>query len=114
MPEPTNPKKQSLMPSTPLRRQLRSLGHALNPVIQVGKQGMTAALSKQLTTALFDHELIKIKISTECPSNRFEIAETLSKEPGVRIAQILGRTLLLYKRHPKHPKIESASKRKTP
>jgi RNA-binding protein len=109
MPEPTNPKKKSLMPSSPLRRQLRGLGHGLYPVIQVGKQGMTAALTKQLTTALHDHELVKIKIGTECPSSRFEIAEALAKEPGVKIAQILGRTLLLYKRHPKNPKIEPGS-----
>lgn len=102
------------MSSTPLRRQLRSLGHALSPVIQVGKQGLTPALSKQLATALLDHELIKLKIGTECPANRFEIAETLSKEPGVRIAQIVGRTLLLYKKHPKHPQIEPDSRRKTP
>jgi RNA-binding protein len=94
------------MPSGALRRALRSAGHALSPVVQIGKQGVTAPVVAQVTRALFDHELIKIKLGTECPDTRFEVAECLGSEPGVQVAQILGRTVLLYKRHPKEPKFE--------
>jgi len=97
------------MPSTPLRRRLRSLGHVLDPVVQVGKQGASVAVFKQVGQALLDHELIKVKIGTECPETRFELAERFGAEAGVHVVQILGRTVLLYKRHPKEPKYEKVA-----
>ncbi len=106
---PTSPRKKSLMPSTPLRRQLRGVGHGLDPVVQIGKQGASDAVKKQVGQALLDHELIKIKLGSECPESRFELAEVLAAQPGVGVVQILGRTLLLYKRHPKKPKYEKAA-----
>jgi RNA-binding protein len=97
------------MPSAPLRRALRSAGHALTPVVQIGKQGVTQAVIAQASRALLDHELIKVKLGTECPESRFEVADRLASEPGVQVAQILGRTILLYQRHPKRPKFEKAT-----
>ncbi len=108
MPAPTNPRKKSLMPSTPFRRRLRGLGHALDPVVQIGKHGVVDAVVKQVARALLDHELIKIKVGSECPSSRFEVAEQLATEPGVNVVQILGRTIVLYKKHPRTPRFEKA------
>ena len=106
MPAPTSPRKQSLMPSTPLRRLLRAHGHALQAIVQIGKSGTNAAVIAQVARALFDHELIKVKLARECPETRFEVAERLGQGPGVNIVQIVGRTILLYKRHPKQPRFE--------
>jgi len=106
MPAATSPKKRSLMPSDDLRRKLRGHGHALSALVQVGKAGVTKGLVGQLTQALFDHELVKVKIGSECPLDRFEVAERLAGEPGVNVVQIVGRTILLYKRHPKTPRFE--------
>jgi len=107
---PTSPRKKSLMPSTSLRRQLRGVGHSLDAVVQIGKQGASEAVVKQVGQALVDHELIKVKVGTECPASRFELAEALGAEPGVGVVQILGRTILLYKRHPKKPRFEKQDK----
>ena len=52
MPAPTNPKKRALMPSTRLRKALRAAGHHLSPVVQVGKEGVTEAVLRQLDEAL--------------------------------------------------------------
>jgi RNA-binding protein len=109
MPAPTSPRKKSLMPSNPLRRRLRGLGHALHPVVQVGKLGASDAVAKQVNQALLDHELVKVKLGSECPETRFELAEQIAAVPGVNVVQILGRTILLYKRHPKKPKFEKLS-----
>jgi len=106
MPAATSPKKRSLMPSGDLRRKLRGHGHALGPLVQIGKAGVTGGVVAQLTQALFDHELVKVKIGSECPVDRFEVAERLADEPGVNVVQIVGRTILLYKRHPKTPRFE--------
>lgn len=106
MPTPTNPKKRSLMPSGTLRKKLRAAGHHLSAVVQVGKEGVTPAVVQQLGQALHDHELVKVKVGTESPEDRFEAAERLSADAGAQCAQILGRTLLLYRKHPKKPRFE--------
>jgi RNA-binding protein len=95
------------MPSTELRRRLRGCGHGLAPVVHIGKQGATPGVLGQVTRALLDHELIKVKLGSECPETRFELAERFAAEPEVKVAQILGHTLLLYKRHPKKSKFET-------
>jgi len=110
MPAPTSPRKKSLMPSSPLRRRMRGLGHALPPVVQIGKQGVTPSVVAQVAHALLDHELIKVKLGAECPETRFEVADRLGDESGVKVVQILGRTVLLYKRNPKKPTIEPDKK----
>jgi len=106
MPPPTNPKKRALMPSSPLRRTLRAAGHHLSPVVQVGKEGVTEAVARQLDEALIAHELVKVKIGTESPEDRFEVAARLGAETRALVAQILGRTVLLYRKHPEKPRFE--------
>ena len=106
MPAPTNPKKRSLMPSGPLRKKLRAAGHHLSPVLQVGKEGVTAPVLHALEDALRQHELVKVRIGTESPEDRFEAAERLSSGATAHVAQILGRTVLVYKKHPEKPRFE--------
>lgn len=106
MPQPTNAKKKSLMPSGTLRARLRAAGHHLTPVVQIGKEGVTEAVLRQLSQALLDHELVKVKVGTESPQDRFEAAEQLSVGAAAQVAQILGRTILVYKKHPEKPRFE--------
>ncbi len=107
MPTPTNPKKRSLMHSTKLRKALRAAGHHLSPVVQVGKDGVTDAVLRQLDEQLAAHELVKVRVGTESPEDRFGAAERLGEAAGAQIAQVLGRTVLVYRKHPEHPKFES-------
>jgi RNA-binding protein len=86
-------------------RHLRALGHALDPVIAVGKQGVTPGLVKETQNALGTHELIKVRVMLEAPVDRRAAAEELADQTGAVLAQVVGRTFLLYKRHPKKPKI---------
>ncbi len=106
MPAPTNPKKRALMPSTKLRKALRAAGHHLSPVVQVGKEGVSDAVLKQLDEQLLAHELVKGRLGTESPEDRFEAAERLGGAAGAQIAQILGRTVLVYRKHPEKPRFE--------
>ena len=78
----------------------------MSPIVQIGKSGVTDAVIKQVHQALADHELIKVKIGGECPVDRHEVAARLDREPGVTIVQMVGRVLLLYKRHPRTPRYE--------
>ncbi|HEY6100323.1 MAG TPA: ribosome assembly RNA-binding protein YhbY [Anaeromyxobacter sp.] len=106
MPAPANPRKRALMPSTRLRKALRAAGHHLPAVVQVGKEGVSEAVLRQLDEQLLAHELVKVKIGTESPEDRFEAAERLGEAAGAQIAQILGRTVLVYRRHPERPRFE--------
>jgi RNA-binding protein len=87
------------------RRYLRGLGHALAPVVQVGKGGVDDGVVHAVDAALTQHELIKVKLGPEAPEGRDAVAEALSTRTRSEVAQILGRTILLYRRHPKEPKI---------
>jgi RNA-binding protein len=87
------------------KRYLRGLGHGLKPVIMVGKGELNEALANEASEAIASHELIKVKVLESCMMDRFEVAEGLAKSCGAEVAQVLGRTLLLY-RQAKEPKIE--------
>ncbi len=91
------------------RRYLRSLGHHLNPVVQLGKHGITPAVVEAADEAITTHELIKVKRGSECPDPRETVAKALSEALGAELIQQLGHTVLLYRRHPKEPQIELPS-----
>jgi len=102
-------KKASRGPTRPGDiRYLRGLGHHLKPVVQLGKEGLTDAVVAATAEALRAHELIKVKFGTEWPTEReerFQAAAELATRTASTLVQVLGRTLLLYKRHPSKPKI---------
>ncbi len=91
------------------RRHLRALGHHLEPVVQLGKFGVTDAVIAAIDAAIGAHELIKIRRGGECPVTRQEIADTLRTALDAEVVQQLGHTLLLYRRHPEKPTIELPS-----
>lgn len=87
------------------RRKLRAMGHHLPVVVQVGQEGVTPGVIAATAQALEDHELVKVKVA-EGPEDRHEAAEHLSRETGSDIAQVLGRTVLLFKKRAKNSKID--------
>jgi len=94
------------MPSGKLRRALRGHGHHLSPIVQIGKAGVSAGVLKQVEQALADHELVKLRVDADSPEDRFTVADALADLPGANVVQILGRAILVYKRHPHHPRYE--------
>ena len=95
------------MPLTGKQRQhLRALAHHLDPVVQVGKEGVTGAIIAQVEEALAAHELIKVRIGTECPMERDEVAEAIVAGTRADVAQTIGRVIALYRRRPQKPKVE--------
>jgi RNA-binding protein len=105
----TSPKKRSLMPSSKLRRSLRGHGHALSPIVHIGKGGASPAVIKQAEQALADHELVKVKVDADSPDDRFAAADLLGAQPGVSVVQIVGRAILIYKRNPHKPRYDGGT-----
>ena len=87
------------------RRHLRALGHHLQPVVQVGHEGVSDAVVGQADRQLATHELIKVKVGESSPQDRHEAAELLAERTGAQVAQVLGRTVLLYRRRKESPGI---------
>jgi RNA-binding protein len=88
------------------RRKLRALGHHLDPVVQIGHEGVTDALVREAEAQLAAHELIKVRVGESSPLSRHEAADELSRRTGAELAQVLGRTFLLYKRNEEKPQID--------
>lgn len=78
-------------------RHLRGLGHHLSPLVMIGKDGLTDNLRDALEAVLVAHELVKVKIQDGCPHSREGAAELLAKQTRSRIAQIIGKTFLLFR-----------------
>ena len=72
----------------------------------MGNDGVTAGVLAALEQALWDHELVKVKLASEDRGTRKEQADALASGSGAEVAQVLGRTVLLYKRNPDEPRIE--------
>ncbi|MDR0965801.1 MAG: ribosome assembly RNA-binding protein YhbY [Myxococcales bacterium] len=95
------------------RRFLRGLGHHLDPVLQVGKDGLTEAFIAAVEQALLDHELIKLKIGENAPMERRELADAVAQTTRAELVQVLGRTSLLYRPNPDAPMIKLPDKEST-
>lgn len=89
------------------RRQLRALGHHLKVVLQVGAQGVTDDVVAATLAALRDHELIKVKIG-DGPADRHEASAALAAATHAELAQLLGRTALLFRQRKVGSKISLA------
>ncbi len=92
-----------------LKKQLKyliSLAHNLKPVIMVGQHGITDNLLNELKTAIEHHELVKIKIAGEDRDSRNEMINQLIKASSAETVQKIGKTLTLYRRNNRKPRIE--------
>jgi RNA-binding protein len=87
------------------RRYLRGLGQRLTATLHVGHEGVSEAVVRQADAELEAHELVKVRMSDNTPEDRHATAEALARRTGADLAQVLGRTALLYRRRAKEPTI---------
>jgi len=87
------------------KKHLRSLGHALSPVILIGQHGLTDAVVAETTSALEAHELIKVRARVGDRELRDEILVSLAGRTGSSLVQTIGNVGLFYKKKKDLPKI---------
>jgi RNA-binding protein len=90
---------------------LRGLGHHLQPVVHCGKEGVSDALIAAVNAAIDTHELIKVRLGENADGDRRELAATIAEATHAELVEVLGRTVLLYRRHPKKPVIQFPKKK---
>ena len=92
------------------KRYLRILANPLEPVVQVGKGSVTDSVLFSLNEALEARELVKVKVLKNCLDEVSDVAEELAGQSKSELVQVIGRNVVLYRRHPKKPVIELPKK----
>src|SRR5690625_7634577 len=73
--------------STERKKQLRTIGHKLNPIVTIADRGLTDSVLAELNRALDDHELIKVKLALTERESRHEAVALLQDMRGVEVVQ---------------------------
>ena len=87
------------------RAYLRSLAADLEPVFQIGKQGVSPEVTTAVTELFNTRELVKITVLKNCPYDVKEVAITTSERTRSDLVQVIGRKFVLYKPFKDEPKI---------
>jgi len=78
------------------KKYLKGLAHGLSPVVQVGKNGLTDSLFKQINDQLEIHELIKIKF-TDYKDEKKELTQNIETGTDSILIGIIGHIAIFYK-----------------
>jgi RNA-binding protein len=87
--------------SSKRKKELRTLGHHLNPIITIAEKGVTDTIKAEIERALEDHELIKIKININDPQYRKQLATQLCSEHKAGLVQTIGKIALITRKSKK-------------
>lgn len=88
------------------KRFLRSLGVTMDPILTVGKEGISSHTIIQANGALDARELIKGRVLNTAPQSPEETAAAIAEATEAALVQVVGRNFLLYKRNRKEPRIQ--------
>jgi putative YhbY family RNA-binding protein len=79
------------------RKGHRSSAHHLDPVVMIGSEGLTPAVSKEIDNALSAHSLIKVRVFSEDRAAREAMLQTLADALGAAPIQHIGKLLVLWR-----------------
>ena len=85
------------------RSYLRGQANRLNPIIQVGKDGLNERLVEQLDAALSDHELVKSRVLDSSLIEIKDAANKLAEETNSEVVQTIGNVFILFRRNEEEP-----------
>ena len=84
------------MLSSKERASLRAKAHFLDPIVVIGKKGLTSGALESIRIGLESHELIKIRFIEFKDSKESIINKILSKNECLLVS-IIGHVAILYK-----------------
>ena len=81
------------------RAAWRAKANSLEPIIQIGKEGITDNLITQIDDALDVRELIKIRVHLEtAPESPKQFAPKLAEALQAEVIQVIGGVIVLYRK----------------
>lgn len=79
------------------RSHLKSLAHNLDPLFQLGKNGLSDNFIKQVDQALENRELVKISILNNSMLDTEELSRELTDALGAEFVQNIGNKVIIYR-----------------
>jgi len=78
------------------RKFLRGLAHELDPLVLVGKGGLSEGVVETIHQALESHELVKVKFN-DFKSQRKELAAEVVERTGAALVGAIGHVVVLFR-----------------
>jgi len=88
------------------RQFLKGLAHALEPIVRVGRAGVSPSVIDETKRSLASHELIKVRVENDDSAQRRVLAEELAKACDAEVAASIGKVAILYRARDEEPEIE--------
>ncbi len=88
------------------RAYLRSLASKLEPIFQVGKNGVTPEVVNSVDEALEARELIKGTVLNNCLEDINDICTTIGERTRSEVVQIIGKKIVFFRPSKKKPTID--------
>ena len=87
------------------RAYLRGLANTMEPIVHVGKEGISENMVRQLSEALEARELVKGTVLQNSPVTAREAIAELCEGTGAEPVQCIGNRFVVYRAREKDPKI---------
>ncbi len=87
------------------KKFLRRLGHDLHPIVLIGQRGLTGTVAAELSRALHDHELVKVRARAPSREDRDAIFAELCRLTESEFVFRIGNVGLFYKKNSKIQKL---------
>lgn len=97
-------KKSQPTLTTRQKQFLKGLAHPLSALVQIGKDELSQGVIESIKTELLNHELIKVKIGSNCGLDKHSSSKTIAEQTDSALVQLIGKTIVLYKANPKRSK----------
>ena len=85
--------------SSSQRSYLRSQAHHLEPVVLIGKHGITDGTIESINRVLEARELIKIKFR-EFKDEKLSLSEKIVELTNSQIVGVIGHTVIIFRQNP--------------
>lgn len=86
------------------KKQLKAAAHALNPVVIISENGLSANVIKEIDNNLKAHELIKIRVFGDDKNLRQQYLEEICQKLNCIAVQTIGKILIVYRPNPNKAK----------
>ena len=83
--------------TTKQRAYLKGLAMTMDPILQLGKGGLTPENTASVDEALAARELIKISVLQNCLDDPRQMADVLAERTHADVVQVIGKKIVLYK-----------------
>lgn len=93
------------------KRHLRGLAHDMDPIARIGNKRVTPAVIAHVDELLESRELVKLRLLDADKDEVVEARDALVEATGADLVQMIGGTLVLFRRRAHEPEIRMPGER---